>query len=195
MEYKVQDIASFQLPTNFRGRPGWYVQLWWLVQSSLFGMSPQFMYGWRRWLLQFFGATIGQKVLIRPTVRITYPWKVRIGDYSWIGDDVVLYSLGEIEIGCNVVISQRSYICAASHDYASPNFDMLAKKVNIKNEAWIATNVFVAPGVTIDKGTVVGACSSVFSDLPAMMVCIGCPAKPLRKRVNQELINLKSRSD
>jgi putative colanic acid biosynthesis acetyltransferase WcaF len=148
------------------------------------------MYGWRRWLLRVFGATIGQKVLIRPTARITYPWKVRIGDCSWIGDDVVLYSLGEIEIGCNVVISQRSYICAASHDYASPTFDIFVKPVNIKDEAWIATNVFVAPGVTIDKGAVVGACSSVFSDLPAMMLCIGCPAKPLRKRVNQELINL-----
>lgn len=187
----MQDLTSFQLPPNFRGRPGWYVQLWWLVQSSLFGMSPQFMYSWRRWLLRVFGATIGEKVLIRPTARITYPWKVRIGDYSWIGDDVVLYSLGEIEIGCNVVISQRSYICAASHDYASPTFDIFAKTVNIKDEAWIATNVFVAPGVTIDKGAVVGACSGVFSDLPAMMICIGCPAKPLRKRVNQEIINLK----
>ena len=191
MEYKVQDLASFRLPPDFRGRPAWYVQLWWLVQSSLFGMSPQFMYGWRQWLLRLFGAEIGKNVLIRPTARITYPWKLRIDDHSWIGDDVVLYSLGEIEIGCNVVVSQKSYICAASHDYASPNFDIFAKKVQIEDEVWIATNVFVAPGVTISKGAVVGACSSVFSDLPTMMLCIGCPAKPLRKRIDKEIINFK----
>ena len=195
MEYNVQDLASFRLPPNFRGRSGWYVQLWWLVQSSLFAMSPQFMYGWRRWLLRVFGATIGEKVLIRPTATITYPWKVRIGDHSWIGDDVVLYSLGEIEIGCNVVISQRSYICTASHDYASSSFDIFAKSVNIKDEAWIATNVFVAPGVTINKGAVVGACSSVFSDVPEMIICIGSPAKPLRKRVSEAIINNKLNSE
>lgn len=187
MEYKSQDLASFRLPSNFRGRPGWYVQLWWLVQSSLFGMSPQFMYGWRQWLLRVFGATVGQKVLIRPTAKITYPWKVRIGDYSWIGEDVVLYSLGEIEVGCNVVVSQRSYICAASHDYNSPSFDILAQSVHIEDEVWIATNVFVAPGVTIGKGAVIGACSSVFSNLPAMMLCIGSPAKPIRKRDQKSL--------
>lgn len=195
MEYKVQDLASFQLPLNFRGRPGWYVQLWWLVQSSLFGMSPQFMYGWRQWLLCVFGATIGKKVLIRPTVRITYPWKVCIGDNSWIGDDVVLYSLGEIKIGSNVVVSQRSYICAASHDYDSPSFDISAKPVYVEDEVWIATNVFLAPGVTVGKGSVVGACSSVFNNLPEMMLCIGCPAVPLRRRTNKEVINLKQETD
>lgn len=187
MEYKSQDLANFQLPPNFRGRPGWYVQLWWMVQSSLFGMSPQFMYGWRQWLLQIFGANVGKKVLIRPTARITYPWKVHIGDYSWIGDDVVLYSLGKIEVGCNVVISQRSYICTASHDYASPSFEIFTQPVNIEDEAWIATNVFVAPGVTIGKGAIVGACSSVFSDLPAMMLCTGSPAKPLCKRKQKSI--------
>lgn len=191
MEDKVQNLASFQLPPNFRDRPGWYVQLWWLVQYSLFRMSPQFMYGWRRWLLQVFGATVGQKVLIRPTARVTYPWKVRIGDYSWIGDDVVLYSLGEIEIGSNVVISQQSYICAASHDYTSPAFDIFAKKVQIEDEAWLATDVFVAPGVTIGKGAVIGARSSVFNNLPPMMLCIGCPAKPLRERISKEKISIK----
>lgn len=191
MEFKVQDLASFQLPENFRGKPGWYVQLWWLVQASLFQLSPQAMYGWRRWLLKVFGAKLGKKVMVRPTAKITYPWKVSIGDYSWIGDEVILYSLGEIEIGCNVVISQKSYICAASHDYTSPNFDIFAKKVQIEDEVWLATNVFVAPGVTIGKGAVVGACGSVFNNLPPMMLCIGSPAKPLRQRTNQAIVNLK----
>ena len=123
----MQKLNSFKLPNNFRGRNAFVVQLWWLVQSLFFKNSPQFLYGFRRFLLRLFGAKIGKKVIIRPTVRITYPWKVVIGDFSWIGDDVVLYSLGEIEIGENVVISQKSYLCAASHDYLQSNFAIFAK--------------------------------------------------------------------
>ena len=101
-------------------------------------MSPQFLYGFRNFLLRLFGAKIGKNVIIRPTVRITYPWKVSIGDYSWIGDDVVLYSLGEIEIGKNVVISQKSYICTASHDYLQSDFPIFAKKNTIKDECLVS---------------------------------------------------------
>jgi len=131
----VQNLRYFRLPPGFRGRSGWFVQLWWIVQSTLFGLSPQFMYRWRRWLLRLFGARLGRGVLIRPTARVTYPWKVSIGDWSWIGDDVVLYSLGEIEIGSNAVISQRAYICTASHDYTKPGFDIYSKKIVIGNDA------------------------------------------------------------
>lgn len=179
----IQDLSNFKLPPNFRGRSEIVVQLWWIIQGSLFRYSPQILYGWRRFLLKLFGAKIGNKVLVRPTVRITYPWKVSIGDYSWIGDDVVLYSLGEIEIGTNTVISQRSYICAASHDYTKPKFDIYDKKITIGSEVWISTDVFIAPGITIGDGSVIGARSSVFKDIPAMMICYGNPAKPIRSRL------------
>ena len=104
MNKSSQKLISFTLPSGFRGRPSWFVQLWWFVQNTLFRLSPQILYPWRRFLLRLFGASVGDGVLVRPSVRITYPWKVRIGDYSWLGDDVVLYSLGEIVIGRNTVI-------------------------------------------------------------------------------------------
>ena len=63
-----QQLDRFSLPAGFRGRPGWYVQLWWLVQTLLFRPSPQVLYGWRRWLLRRFGARIGRDVIIRPSV-------------------------------------------------------------------------------------------------------------------------------
>lgn len=175
-------MRSFRLPRDFRGRPGWYVQLWWIVQSTLFGMSPQFLYGWRRRILKLFGARIGTGVLIRPTVRVTYPWKVSIGDYSWIGDDVVLYSLGDIHIGDNCVISQRSYICAATHDHTDVAFPIRAIPIHIEPQVWIATDVFISAGVRIGHGAVVGARSTVIKDLPPMTVCIGSPASPRHPR-------------
>jgi putative colanic acid biosynthesis acetyltransferase WcaF len=183
MEQPVQDLSSFVLPPNFRGRPAWFVQLWWIVQATLFRMSPQVLYGWRRFLLRLFGARIGRGVIIRPTAEITYPWKLTIGDHCWIGDHATLYTLGEIHIGDNAVVSQHCYLAAATHDYTQPTFDMIAKTITIEPEAWLATRVFVAPGVTVGRGTVVGACSVVLNDVPAMMICAGHPAKPLRPRM------------
>ena len=90
------DLSGFSMPPNFRGRRALVVQLWWLVQALLFRPSPQFMYGWRAWLLRLFGAKVGKGSVIRPSVVITYPWKVTLGNNVWIGDDANLYSLGDI---------------------------------------------------------------------------------------------------
>ncbi len=180
---RIQDLQSFTLPHDFRGRSGLVVQLWWLVQATLFRGSPQLLYGFRRWLLRLFGAQIGRGVIIRPSVTIPYPWKLKIGDYSWIGDHAVLYCFADIVIGRDVVVSQKSYLCAGTHDYRSATFDIKAYPIVIEDEAWVAADVFVAPGVTIGSGAVVGSRSSVFSDLPSMMVCTGSPARPIHARI------------
>lgn len=180
-----QKLDKFTLPPNYRGRNAIIVQIWWLVQSTLFACSPQFAYKWRAFLLRSFGAKVGKNTIIRPSVRITYPWKVSIGDNAWLGDNAELYSLGEITIGKNSVVSQKCYLCAASHDYKSESFDIYSKPLIIADEVWLATDVFVAPGVTIGKGAVIGARSSVFNDMPEGMICMGSPAKPIKARVEQ----------
>ncbi|WKN32540.1 putative colanic acid biosynthesis acetyltransferase [Porifericola rhodea] len=190
-----QQLDKFQLPPNFRGKSGVLVQVWWLVQNILFKPSPQFMYGWRRWLLRSFGAKVGKGVILRPSCTVTYPWKVEIGDYSWIGDEVVLYSLGNIHIGKNTVISQRSYICTGSHDYSAPHFDIYEKPIHIEDECWLATDVYVAPGIRIGRGAVVGARSSVYKDLPGAKIYVGNPAKMIKERyasVHQFSLNNES---
>lgn len=179
---QIQDLKRYKTPKNFRGKSKVIVQIWWLVQASFFKMSPQGFYGWRRFLLKCFGANIGKNVIIRPTVKITYPWKVVIGENSWIGDDVVLYSLGEIYIGKNAVISQKSYLCTGSHEYTKLDFPIYNKKIVISDECWIATDVFVSPGVTIGKGSIIGSRSSVFKDMPEGWICYGNPAKPIKRR-------------
>lgn len=178
----VQNLQGFSLPEGFRGASRLKVQLWWLVQATLFRLSPQVAYGWRRFLLRLFGAKVGKKVLIRASARITYPWKLSIGDYSWVGDGVELYTLGPISIGLNCVISQRSYLCAASHDYSARHFDIHAEAISLKDHSWVAMDVFIAPGVTIGSGAVIGARSSVFQDMPEGMICYGYPARPVKAR-------------
>lgn len=181
----MQDLSKYFTPMDFRGKSKIVVQLWWIVYALLFKPSPQVMYGWRRFLLRLFGAKIGKKVIIRPSAEITYPWKVSIGNYSWIGDNVVLYSLGEIEIGNHAVVSQRCYLCTGSHDYKKIDFPIYAKKITIEDCCWLATDVYVAPGVTIMTGTVIGARSSVFKSLSPKKVCVGSPAKIIKDRISE----------
>lgn len=181
-EFVYQQLDKFKVAEGFRGRSRLYVQVWWLVQSTLFACSPQIMYGWRRWLLRCFGATIGTGTIIRSSVKTPYPWKLKIGNHCHIGENVELYTLGEIEIGDCAVISQRSYICAGSHDYTVPTFDLITQKITVEPEVWIATDVFVAPGVRVGRGAVVGARSSVFNDVPRGTISVGSPAKVIGER-------------
>lgn len=184
-DVEYQRLNRFQLPRNFRGRSAILVQLWWLIQDTLFAGSPQFMYVWRVWLLRLFGARIGKNVLVRPSVRVTYPWKLEIGDYSWIGDEVNLYTLGEIKIGSHTVVSQKSYLCTGSHDFTKVTFDIYALPIFIGDQVWVASDVFIAPGITIGTGAVVGARSTVLHDLPAGKICYGNPAVPVKDRIGQ----------
>jgi putative colanic acid biosynthesis acetyltransferase WcaF len=169
-----QDLSKFRVPTGFL--------LWQLTQATLFAMSPQPLYGWRRMLLRLFGASIGDRVLVRPTARITFPWKIDIGECSWIGDHAELYSLDRITIGRHTVVSQRSYLCTASHDEKDIAFSYKTGAIELQDQVWIASDVFIAPGVTIGRGTVVGARSTVFRSIPPDVVAYGAPAEVRRAR-------------
>lgn len=179
----MQDLSKFSLPKNFRGKNAIIVQLWWAIDCCLFKRSPQFMYKFRSYILKIFGAKVGKNVLIRPSATITYPWKLTIGDNSWIGDEAVIYNLGNIIIGENSVISQKTYLCAGDHDYNDPFFRIRSNEINIGDEVWIATDSFISPGVTINNGCVIGARSSVYKDMPAWQICYGSPCKPIKPRM------------
>ncbi|MFL5482643.1 MAG: putative colanic acid biosynthesis acetyltransferase [Gemmatimonadaceae bacterium] len=182
-----QDLSRFRVPPGFRGKSALLVQMWWLVDATLFRWSPQILYGWRRWLLRLFGAEVGRGALIRSSARITYPWKLRIGDHSWVGDETVIYNLGDIHIGANVAIAHRVYLCAGSHDYRDLSFPIVARSIVVEDEVWLANDVFVGPGCRIGRGAVVGARSSVFADLAGAMICYGNPAKAVTPRTQPGL--------
>lgn len=180
---KYQDLSLFTVPHNFRGKSSFIVQLWWMVQATIFRISPQFFYEWRNVILRIFGAKIGQGVKIRPTTRITYPWFLEIGDNVWVGDDCVFYNLAKISLGNNVALAHNVYLCTGLHDYQKITFDISAKEIIVEDEVWLPNDVFVGPGVRIGKGSVVGARSSVFTGLPEGMICYGNPAKPIKPRI------------
>lgn len=180
MEY--QDLSLFKVPKNFRGGSKIKIQLWGIVNALLFRTSLQFMYGFRIFLLKLFGAKIGKKVLIRSSVKITYPWNLEIGDYSWIGEDCYIYNLDKIKIGSHVSIAHRNFFNTGGHDYQETTFDIFAKPITIEDQVWITSEVYISPGVTIKKGAIIGVRSSVFNDIPEGKLCYGNPAKIIKNR-------------
>src|SRR5260370_15395470 len=114
---RFQDLSKFRMADGIRGRPAWFIQLWFIFDTIFVRPTPQVLYCWRRFAWRLFGAKVGRKVLIRPGVRVIFPWKVTIGDYCWIGDNATLYSVAQITIGAHSVISQEAYLCAGAHDY------------------------------------------------------------------------------
>lgn len=181
-----QDLSKFNVPPGFRGRNVAVVQLWWLCQATLFALSPQPFYGWRAALLRLFGAKIGKQVKVRSSSRFTYPWKVSIGDHSWIGDRAELYSLDAIEVGAHCCISQDCYIATSGHNTGALAFDYTNGKVIIEDEVWLASGVFVMPNLRICHGAVVGARSLVSKDVPGASIMMGSPARKIGIRTPNE---------
>lgn len=177
-----QQLNTFKMPPNFRGSNKFRLQLWGIIHSCLFSISPQFMYGFRNFLLRLFGAKIGKNVLIRSSVIVTYPWKLSVGNNTWIGEETYIYNLAPITIGSNVSIAHRNFFNTGGHLYNKTTFDIFAKPITIEDECWITSEVNISPGVTIGKGAIIGAKSLVLKDMPSGMICFGNPAKPIKIR-------------
>ncbi len=180
------DLTKYQQVEFDRGKPKWFILLWWTIEGLIFPLTPHNFYGLRRNLLRLFGAKIGKGVLIRPTVRVSYPWKVEIGDYSWVGDEVYFYSLDRISVGSHTIISQCTYLCTGTHNFNDSHFQLVTSPINIGNGAWVASHCFIGLGVNIGANSVIGARSTVLQDIPEEVVAWGSPCKPKHPRIRPD---------
>ncbi|MDO9439151.1 putative colanic acid biosynthesis acetyltransferase [Hydrogenophaga sp.] len=157
---------------------------WEVVWLLAFRPTPRWaLHGWRRLLLRAFGARIGAGCRIAPSCRVWAPWNLEMGAYSALGDGVDCYSMDRITIGSKVAVSQRSFLCAGSHDVSSLSRPLVTGPIVIEDHVWIAAESMVHPNVVIQEGTVVGARSVVLKDLPPWSVCVGHPCRKVRDRV------------
>ncbi len=156
--------------------------VWGLVWAVAFRPTPKVMHGWRRWLLRCFGATIAPNAHVHPSVQIFLPDHLTMEAHSCLAPHVDCYCVAPVKLGPHATVSQYSYLCTASHDYEHPKMPLTTASITIGEGAWVCANVFVGPGVTIEEGAVVGACSCVTRDVPAWMVVAGNPAKVIKPR-------------
>ena len=129
-----------------------------------------------------FRASIGSGVVIKPRVTIKYPWKLVVGDHSWIGEQVWIDNLDQVTIGANVCISQGALLLCGNHDYKKPTFDLITGPIVLENGVWIGAKASLAPGVTCGSHSVLSMGSVASKDLEAWTVYQGNPAVAVRER-------------
>lgn len=175
-----QNLGDYQNDWFDRGRPLWVDALWILV--SLFVSSTLPGSSVRVFLLRRFGAEIDQGVVIKPRVRIKFPWRLAIGRNSWIGEGAWIDNLADVKIGQDCCVSQGVYICTGNHDWSQPSFDLKVEPVILEDGCWLGAFSKIAPGVTIQRSAVVAMGAIVFSDVDENMVVSGNPASVLKSR-------------
>lgn len=159
-------------------------RIWAAVQATVFRFSLPRAHRFRAWLLRLFGADIPApgEVVIFASARVYFPWKLRLEPRSMVGRGVTLYNLAPITLRRGANLSQGAHLCAGSHDFSRWSMPLDARPIVVGENAWLAAEVFVGPGVTVGELAVVGARSVVMRDLPARMVCAGNPCRPLKPR-------------
>ncbi|WP_293713707.1 putative colanic acid biosynthesis acetyltransferase [uncultured Parabacteroides sp.] len=138
---------------------------------------------WRLFLLRLFGAKLHPTVHIYSSARIWAPWNLEMDAYSCLAPHVDCYNTDLIKIGAHTIISQKSYLCASSHDISNPCHPLITAPIVIEDQVWIAADTFIAMGVKIKQGAVVGARSCVFKDVEPWTVVGGNPAREIKKRI------------
>lgn len=133
-------------------------------------------------LLRLFGAKVGANVHIDPSAKIFIPWNLKIGDWSSVGFDALLYNLGPLTIGQKVTVSQRAHLCGGTHDHRSPTMELIKSPIVVGDGAWVCADAFIGPGVKVGQGAVVGARAVVMKDVEAGAVVAGNPAVNVGKR-------------
>ena len=137
---------------------------------------------WKIFLLNTFGAKVHKTANVYSSVKIYAPWNLEMHDFSCLAPEVDCYNVDRIIIGAHSTVSQKSYLCTASHDVCKSSNPLLTSPIIIKDQVWIGADVYLGMGITIEQGSVVGARSSVYKDVKPWEIIGGNPAKFIKKR-------------
>lgn len=156
--------------------------IWTLTWLLLASWTPPPMHQWRRILLRLFGAKVAPTSLVYGSAKIWYPPNLELGHCSMIARLATVYSVEKVTLAEYAVVSQGANLCTAGHDVEDVDFQTVARPITIGRRAWIATEAFVGPGVSVGEGAVLGARGCAFKNLDPWTVYGGNPAYPLKPR-------------
>lgn len=157
--------------------------LWNFIRLILFRpFGSRLFRKWRVLVLKCFGAKIEWSSHVYASVKIWAPWNLEIGANSSLGPNVDCYNQGNISIGSNTIISQKTYLCASTHEYTKKDFPLILKPITIGNGVWVAADAFVGPGVSIGNNAVIAARSVIIKDVEKNTIVGGNPANLIKSR-------------
>ena len=134
-------------------------------------------------LLRCFGASVGKGVVIKPCVNIKYPWKLSIGNYAWIGEQVWIDNIAHVTMGDNVCLSQGSLLLTGNHNYKTSTFDLLPGTIILEEGVWIGAKAIVCPGVVCASHAILSVASVANENLLPYAIYKGNPALKVGDRV------------
>lgn len=175
-------LASFRNDWYRPGRSVLWQTAWFFVGLPLLRCAVLPSSSFRVSLLRLFGARVGRGVVIKPGVRVKYPWRLRIGNDCWLGEDCWLDNLADITLGDDVCISQGAYLCTGNHDWTDPAFGLIVKPIELDDASWVGARAVLAPGVRLGKGAIAAAGSVVAHSIPSWEIHAGNPAGFVRAR-------------
>lgn len=143
-----------------------WVLAWALVEPLLVRSSLQLSSRLRVAVLRAFGARIGSGVITRPGLRVRFPWKLTVGDRSWLGEDVWLHNQDHLVIGSDVVISQGTFVTTGTHAFRT-DMALVTRPIHVEDGAWVTSRAVVLGGVTIGRNALVLPNTVVRRDVPA----------------------------
>jgi putative colanic acid biosynthesis acetyltransferase WcaF len=160
---------------------------WTATWVLLFRLSPTPLFWWRNLLLRLFGAEIGPGVHIYPSARIWAPWNLVMKSGSCLGPQVDCYCVDQIVLGQDAVVSQRAFLCTASHDYRERGFGLISGPITIGEDAWVAAEAYVGPGVVLGARAVAGARAVVVKSIAADAIAVGNPARIVSQKAERRI--------
>jgi putative colanic acid biosynthesis acetyltransferase WcaF len=166
----------------------WWTQLilifWRITWLTTCSWTPKFLNPWRLVILKLFGAKISGLPFVHSSVRIQIPWHISLEHRACLGASVRAYSLGFIEVKEGATIAQESYLCTGTHDFKSPNMQLITDKITIGQNSFIGARAMVLPGVEIGENAVVGAMTVVTREVCENQIVAGNPAKVIGTRAS-----------
>lgn len=175
----LRDLAAYDRNQLDPGRSlGWRI-LWYYVSLVFFEQGWLPVSHIKVVILRWFGARLGKGVVIKPHVRIKFPWRLEIGDHCWVGQGVWIDNLAPVRLESNVCLSQDAYLCTGSHDHRQAEFALITRPIEIAEGAWIGARAMLLPGVTVGRDAVAAAGAIVTRDIEPSRLVAGNPAVPM----------------
>jgi putative colanic acid biosynthesis acetyltransferase WcaF len=178
----MSDLSCYDNSWYSPGRNKFIKALWFFIGLPLlrFQLLPSSLA--RRLILRCFGAKIARHVVLRPGIRVKYPWLLSIGEYTWVGEDAWIDNLVDITIGANVCISQGAYLCTGNHDWSDPAFGLWVRPIALEDGSWVGARALICPGVRVGRCGVAAAGSVVTKSIAAFEIHAGNPARLVKRR-------------
>lgn len=175
------DLSNYK---NAMSRSNQIKRLIWTIVWGVFArpLPRSVANSWKIFLLRLFGANVHHTSVVYSSVRIYQPWNLEMEEYACLAPEVDCYNVGKVIIRSHATVSQKSYLCSASHNVYSKNHELISKPIVIESQAWIGAEAFIGLGVRIGEGAVVGARAAVFKDVESWTIVGGNPAKYLKDR-------------